>query len=184
MAPFTTYLHVLERETMALLEREMALLGGPGLPLLHAARLLLRVDEICETAEDDPVDECILERCERLQSDCTRMAHAVRDRETTREVSIYKRCAEARRLLTVVEEDLDSTELAPQDSVACQKRTRKVRFAEPLVVSSRGVNFCAMAAYVAPLLLLSALLGLKRWSGILQVVYCYIYGYMGSQKCV
>ncbi|KAF3023663.1 hypothetical protein E8E14_013439 [Neopestalotiopsis sp. 37M] len=135
MAPFTTYLHVLERETMALLEREMALLAGPGLPLLHAARLLLRVDEVCETAEDDPVDESILERCERLQSDCTRMAHAVRDRETTREVSIYKRCAEARRRRTVVKEDLDRIELAPQDSVACQMRTRKVRFAEPLVDS-------------------------------------------------
>lgn len=166
---------------MALLEREMALLAGPGLPLLHAARLLLRVDEVCETAEDDPVDESILERCERLQSDCTRMAHAVRDRETTREISIYKRCAEARRRRTVVEEGLDSVEVAPQDSVACQKRTRKVRFAQPLVLSSRGVNFCTMATYVAPLLLLSALLGLERWSGILQVMYCYIYGYLGSK---
>ena len=167
---------------MALLEREMALLGGPGLPLLHAARLLLRVDEVCETAEDDPVDESISERCERLQSDCTRMAHAERDRETTREVSIYKRCAEARRHRTVVEGALDSIELAPQDSVACKIRTKKVRFAEPLVVSSRGVNFCTMATYVAPLLLLSALLGLERRSGILQVMYCYIYGYLGSQK--
>lgn len=176
MAPFTTYLPALERDTMPLL-------ADPGLPVLYAARLLLQVDEVCETAEDDPVDESILERCKRFQSVCTDKAHAARDRETTREVSTYrKRCAEARRRRTVVEEDLDSIELAPQDSVAGQKRTRKVRFAEPLVVSSCSVNFCTMATYAAPLLLLSALLGLERWSGILQVTYCYIYGYLGSQK--
>ncbi|ETS81058.1 hypothetical protein PFICI_06060 [Pestalotiopsis fici W106-1] len=149
MATFNTQLNVLERETLALLSRR-------GLALLDASRVLLQVDAVCEIAQECDVDGRIMARCERLQSFCTDVANAGRDRELSREAGLYyARGVEARLCKTIGRKGSEEQVLigdAHQAQLARQERKSKVRFAEPVVVSSRDANASPTAAELRPVL--------------------------------